>query len=68
MRKNRICLLLAVLLLLTCLPVAQAAGEEMTFSDGVVEYIELGEGFSPQPVNDGTGWYIGYGCLIDLAD
>ncbi len=37
MRKNRICLLLAVLLLLTCLPVAQAAGEEMTFSDGVVE-------------------------------
>ena len=68
MRKNRICLLLAVLLLLTCLPVAQAAGGEMTFSDGVVEYIELGEGFSPQPVNDGTGWYIGYGCLIDLAD
>ena len=68
MKKNWISLALAILLLLSCCPAAQGADEDMTFSDGVVEYIKLGEGFSPQAIRDGSGWYIGYGCLIDLAD
>ena len=68
MKKKWISLALAFLLLLSCCPAALGAEEEMTFSDGVVEYIKRGEGFSPQAIRDGSGWYIGYGCLIDLAD
>ena len=69
MKKQWLCLLLAAVLVLTCCPtLARAAHQEMTFSDGVVNYIKQGEGFSEKPINDGTGWYIGYGCLIDPAD
>ena len=68
MRRNWICLALAAVLLLTCCPAALASYTEMTFSDGVVEYVKQGEGFSPTPINDGTGWYIGYGCLVNPAD
>ena len=68
MKNKLICLFLAVILLLgLCLPAA-AAYTKMDFSDALVAYIKQGEGFSPQPFNDGTGWYIGYGCLIDPAD
>lgn len=69
MKKQWLCLLLAAVLVMTCCPtLARAEYQEMTFSDGVVNYIKQGEGFSEKPINDGTGWYIGYGCLINPAD
>ena len=68
MKKRLICILLTAVLLLGLCPAVSAADTEMQFSDQLVAYIKQGEGFSPQPINDGTGWYIGYGCLINLED
>ena len=68
MKKQLFCLFLAATLLLGLCPAAMAAYSEMAFSDGLVEYIKQGEGFSPNAFNDGTGWYIGYGCLVNYGD
>ena len=68
MKKNFFCLIMAVLLLFSCCPAAQGAYTEMHFSDDIVAYIERGEGFTPKAFSDGTGWYIGYGCMVDPAD
>ena len=67
MKKRLICMTLAALLLLGLYPAA-AADTELRFSDQLVAYIKQGEGFSPQAFSDGTGWYIGYGCLVNRAD
>ena len=67
--KNRLlCIFLTFLLLVGLCPSVSATYTKMDFSDELVEYIKQGEGFAPEPFNDGTGWYIGYGCLIDLED
>ena len=68
MKKRLICILLTAVLLLGLYPAVNAAYTEMHFSDQLVAYIKQGEGFSPQPVSDGTGWYIGYGCQINKSD
>ena len=68
MKKRLICMLLTAVLLLGLCPAVSAAGTEMAFSDALVAYIKQGEGFSPQAITDGTGWYIGYGCLVNKGD
>ena len=65
--KKRLCsLLLALTLLLALFPAS--AGAEMTVSDGLVTYIKTFEGFRSKVYNDGTGWYIGYGCACGQYD
>ncbi len=68
MKKQWVCLILAIVLLAGVCPAARSAYTEMHFSDGVVEYVKLGEGFSERAFHDGTGWYIGYGCSVNPAD
>ena len=68
MKKRVICFLLAAVLLVGLCPAVSAAYTEMQFSDALVAYIKRGEGFVSQPINDGTGWYIGYGCLVSPSD
>ena len=68
MKRKIFSLLLAAVLLLGLCPAAFAEGTEMAFSDGLVDYIKQGEGFVSRPIYDGTGAYIGYGCLVNPAD
>ena len=69
MKKQWICLFLAAVLIISCCPVpAAAAYTEMEFSDDVVEYLKKGESFSERAMYIGGYWYIGYGCLINIAD
>ncbi|MGN1002840.1 MAG: GH25 family lysozyme [Oscillospiraceae bacterium] len=68
MKKRALALLLAAALLLTLCPAALAVYTERSFSDGVVEYLKAGEGFSPSVYSDGTGWYIGYGTACGAGD
>ena len=69
MKKQIICIFLAALLIISCCPTDAAAGyTEMTFSDDVVEYLKKGESFSEHAMYIGGYWYIGYGCLVDIAD
>lgn len=67
MKKQWICLILTVVLLLSACP-ASAAFREMTFSDDIVGFIKKGEGFLEKPYSSGGYWYIGYGCQINPAD
>lgn len=66
--KKIVSLLLAAVLVLGLCPGTFADNSALTVSDGCLEYIKAGEGFSAMPYNDGTGWYIGYGCACDPAD
>lgn len=68
MKKRIISLLLAAVLVLGLCPAAAADNSAMTVSDACLEYIKAGEGFSALPYNDGTGWYIGYGCACSPDD
>lgn len=69
MKKKRIISMLLVLALaLGLCPAAEAGFSEMTFSDGLVQYIKNGEGFMPNVYSDGTGYYIGYGCACGVND
>ena len=43
MKKQWVCLILAIVLLAGVCPAARSAYTEMHFSDGVVEYVKLGE-------------------------
>ncbi len=68
MKKRIVSLLLAAALVLGLCPAVFADNFQLEVSDGCLEYIKAGEGFSSMPYNDGTGWYIGYGCACDPAD
>ncbi len=59
--KNAACVFGCLCFLLTLLPTAEAAYHELTVSDSLVDIVKKYEGFSDYAVNDGTGWYIGYG-------
>ena len=59
--KNAVCILCCLCCLLTLLPTAEAAYEELSVSDSLVDIVKGYEGFSKYAINDGTGWYIGYG-------
>ena len=67
-KKRLISMLLAFALALGLCPAAEAGFTEMTFSDGLVQYIKNGEGFMPNVYSDGTGYYIGYGCACGVND
>ena len=60
--KRLLSLLLAAALLLGIGAAAAAAESGMQWSKELISYLEREEGFSAQPYNDGTGWYIGYGA------
>ena len=59
---------LAIALLLGICTSAAAAGGAMRCSEALASYLMREEGFSSAPYNDGTGWYIGYGCACDPED
>ena len=68
MYKRILSILLGLILALGLCPAAAAEAETPEFSDALVTYIKKGEGFLAMPYSDGTGWYIGYGCLCNPAD
>ncbi|MEA4824002.1 MAG: S-layer homology domain-containing protein [Clostridiaceae bacterium] len=59
--KNAVCILSCLCFLLTLLPTTEAVYNELTVSDSLVDIVKNYEGFSKYAINDGTGWYIGYG-------
>ncbi len=69
MTRRAMCVLLALALFLGMLPAAAAAeGEDMTYTDALAEIVKSYEGFTREPYNDGTGWYIGYGSSCKRED
>lgn len=62
MKKRSISILLTLAILSGMCPGVLAAENDMKVSDNCIEYIKSGEGFSATVYNDGTGYYIGYGC------
>ncbi len=66
--KRLLSLLLAAVILLSFGTAGFAASGDMHWSDALVTYLEREEDFSAQPYNDGTGWYIGYGCACVPED
>ena len=68
--RRALCILCALALFVSALPAAAAAGETegMTYTDALVGIVKSYEGFTREPYNDGTGWYIGYGSSCDRAD
>lgn len=68
MKRRFISILLILAIFCGLCPAVFAAESGMKVSDNCIEYIKSGEGFSPTVYNDGTGYYIGYGCACQPDD